>query len=100
MHVCLKWTAGQSDMLSPLPLSVQCAAVVGLQGAEPDRSGMQCGFLSVIKAYKDTHTLMSPSVPAACITENRVSLKRMADYSESRPTDLMVLEQIYTRLQA
>lgn len=70
MHVCLKWTAGQSDMLSPLPLPVQCAAVAGLQ-TEPDRSGMQCGFLSVIKAYKDTHTLMSPSVPAACIIENK-----------------------------
>lgn len=97
VRVCLKW---QSDMLSPLPLPVQCAAVAGLQGAGPDRSGMQCGFLSVIRAYKNTHTLMSPSVPAACITGNRVSLKRMADYSESRPTDLMVLEQIYTRLQA
>lgn len=92
VRVCLKW---QSDMLSPLPLPVQCAAVAGLQGAGPDRSGMQCGFLSVIRAYKNTHTLMSPSVPAACITGNRVSLKRMADYSESRPTDLMVLEQIY-----
>lgn len=43
-----------------------------------------CGFLSVIRAYKDTNTPMSPSVPAACITGNRVSLKRMADYSESR----------------
>jgi len=53
VHVCFKWTAGQSDMLSPLPLPVQRAAVAGLQ-TEPDRSGMQCGFLSVIKAYKDT----------------------------------------------